>query len=256
MAGFPVARYQRMRRPIGVTGWELRTVASTDQARATLDRTTYLRILDLALSSPDVIGGHVLAFGTERNRVEWAKRLRTFLRFRWLPESYLRHLPDRLDEFEACLQFEADFETAWREAIQPHNTNSPLLLPESSFQPREYAGVWREAAQLDPPGLGGAFQDAFRRLLRQIDGFRKVHRRERYWHDARELKFHDGGARHGRLPAEDEWNWRYSWRIPDGFHYDVTHAKERAFVVSDRDGVQHSVNPKEHLNLDPHGRHI
>jgi hypothetical protein len=252
VAGIPYGKYQPIRgRSLIVAGWDVSIVPSIHAREAILDDTTCDKIEALATASGT--GGHVLAFSTRSDRTQWSDRLRTYLRFRWLHASYLEYLPHRLDVFQARLEVEAGFESEWRRLVQPEDTGSPLLLPECAFTPKEYPKIWKEAAEVDPARPNADPVEALRRVERQIGGFRQIHRREGYWLDQRELRFNFTGPRHGR-PVDDLWYWRYSWRVPDGFHFDVSQAKGREFYIVDRNGVRHTVPAKAYINLDCHGR--
>ena len=89
--------------------------------------------------------------------------------------------------------------------------------------------------------------DAARGLIR---AFVREHGKRSSWIDERRLIFRRG-APHGMygLPA-----WRrqkLGFRLPDGFHFDVTHERDRIFQLSDQEG-----RPREfdaYTNVDPHG---
>src|SRR5207249_6144647 len=73
----------------------------------------------------------------------------------------------------------------------------------------------------------------------------------RRWVDSSNRIFDHTGARHGRPPFPR--GWKYSYRIPDGFHFDVTVLDDRAFVLCDALGANHTADAGGYLNVDPHG---
>jgi len=47
--------------------------------------------------------------------------------------------------------------------------------------------------------------------------------------------------------------WKFSYRLPDGFHYDVKHLEQRRFFIIDAVGMRHPSGAKGYINVDPHG---
>jgi hypothetical protein len=71
------------------------------------------------------------------------------------------------------------------------------------------------------------------------------------WVDSKDRCFDHSQARHG--VAEFPRNWKYSFELTDGFHYDVRHLEGRAFQLYDADGSAHGAERNSYINIDPHG---
>jgi len=71
------------------------------------------------------------------------------------------------------------------------------------------------------------------------------------WIDDRDLIFGRNGSRHADAPFPR--GWKFSYRLPDGFHYDVVHLERRKFSLTDIGGALHITVANGHLNIDPHG---
>jgi hypothetical protein len=78
-------------------------------------------------------------------------------------------------------------------------------------------------------------------------------RKEEYyqWIDDRDLLFGRNGPRHAEAPFPR--GWKFSYRLPDGFHYDIKHLEERKFSITDVAGTLHTTAAKGYINMDPHG---
>src|ERR1019366_3085581 len=98
----------------------------------------------------------------------------------------------------------------------------------------------------DPENIAGA-EKAVREFERVY--LRKAHHYQ--WIDDRDLIFGREGPRHADAPFPREW--KFSYRLPDGFHYDVQHLEQRKFSISDVAGIRHASGVKGYINVDPHG---
>lgn len=251
VAGIPVDPYQHVKKPgILVNGWETALLPSRQRRFAEFDRDLCNRLLKVATGHS--AGAHILGFSQQRERAEWAHALQGHFRFRWINSDYLAFLPNRLDEFVAAVQAEADFERAWRQQLLPQNRNSPLLLPECAFSPRCCDNLWELASSVAPPGDQRDPTAEIGRVVSVLERFRQFHWDNGGWMDEKNLQF-SIGAMHAE-PPEERWYWKYSWRVPDRFHYDVTHVRGREFSVRDLEFKTHRVRAGAHINVDCHGR--
>jgi hypothetical protein len=125
---------------------------------------------------------------------------------------------------------------------------SPLLLPECSFSVgRGHKQLWRHARSYgDQANIEGAVK-AVREFIRVY-----LRKQEHYqWIDDRDLIFGRNGPRHAEAPFPR--GWKFSYRLPDGFHYDIKHIEGRKFSVTDGAGTLHSSAAEGYINIDPHG---
>jgi hypothetical protein len=197
---------------------------------------------------------HILGLSVQRNRQDFADRIRPFFRFRWFDHSLLKYLgrPDPA-EFVRGLSSNLAEESEWAARVKPKDINSPLLLPECSFVPeRKNCELWRHASAYGDSGnISGAekairdFQNTHHRKV-NIANFSSYK-----WVDREDRIYDQDGPRHGLAPFPREW--KYSYRIESRFHFDVTHVDGRQFVLIDASGMQHRVIAGAHLNVDPHG---
>ena len=88
---------------------------------------------------------HVLGFSAQKGRQRLADQIKPYFRFRWFDHLLLKCLgsPDPTAFVEKLASDLAE-ECEWAVRVKPSNTNSPLLLPESSFEPtRRHRDLWR-----------------------------------------------------------------------------------------------------------------
>ncbi len=209
------------------------------------------KIADFADQHADL---HIVGFSEDKNRREVSGRITPYFRFRWFKYELLRLLRSGdptpyLDELQAILSEESE----WTARVKPSAMNSPLLLPQCAFKcERGHGDMWRHAlAYGDMQNIAGA--------EKAIEDFRDTHHRKlafqnysKYaWIDAADRIFDEDGPRHGAAPYPR--NWKFSYKVEPGFHYDVTHERGVRFSVDDFELRSHYVKPGNHLNIDPHG---
>ena len=194
---------------------------------------------------------HILGFSTQKDRGDRMRGVPDCFRFRWCDQlvKLLHYLatPDP-GPFWARLIGELAEEEDWSSRVKPADMGSPLLLPEGSFTVAiGHRDLWRHARSYgDPANIVGA-QKAIRAFSRDYlkkDGHYK-------WIDDRDLVFGRDGPRHADAPFPRAW--KFSYRLPDGFHYDVKHREERKFSITDARGKTHALPVKGYINMDPHG---
>jgi hypothetical protein len=209
------------------------------------------RALTLASEQPDA---HILGFSVQRNRQDFANQIRSYFRFRWFDHGLLRFLGSP-DPSPFVKQFAADLaeEGAWLDRVKPSALDSPLLLPECSFEVvGKHRDLWRHVCSYGDPGnIEGAEKaiQAFWNFYRRRIDFGGA--KQSKWIDRGDRIFNENGERHGIAPFPR--GWKYSYRIQDGFHFDVTCYAQRPFFVYDALGGRTRVHSGEHINLDPHG---
>lgn len=249
IAGIPQKVYQRAKRfEFEVEDWDVQILPSSNKDRPEWTGPFAERVLSLIFDSTG--GGHVLGFGEEGKKEPWTSRLRQHVRFRWLNNKSLYLLTSDPNGFESLLRTEAEFERAWRQEILPRDERSPLLLPECTFSPAGYFQMWSKAAAIAPSAHPSGPQFGLKQVTQQVAGFRDMHRMRDNWLDARELIFSNDEL---HAIAPEQWKWKLSFRVSDGFHYNVNHLKGRSFTVCDLKGTVFRQKSGEHINVDCHG---
>lgn len=198
-------------------------------------------------------GAHILAFSMQKS--EDQRRLKEYLapffRFRWMSGSLLRLVHGDLNSFFTELGQVLDEEETWARSIKPTQSSSPLLLPECSFKvERGFRSPWELGSD-----YGGIerIHSAFEGLLRFEIGHQLARPgHARCWVDRKRRIFDHSGPRHG-IPDSLERQWRFSYQLEEGFHYDVTSQTEREFDLEDETGRLHHVPKGKHINQTPHG---
>ena len=183
-------------------------------------------------------------------RKEVARKLRQFFRFLWLDNRLLFFIPHDIPQFVTGLNAVLEQEEMWAAQVQPKTEASPLVLPECSFgAERSHRDVWE---------LAERFGEArnIRAAALAIDAFHAAYWRatpggSRRWVDSEGRVFEHQGARHYEAPFPRDW--KYSFKLPTGFHYDVNHLGGREFVCRDVQQKSHAVGRERHLNMDAHG---
>lgn len=143
-----------------------------------------------------------------------------------------------------------DFERRWCQTVCPRDLNHPLLLPPPSFEPApKIRNYWKDC-------------DVYRRTEElteannALQAMESLHRKPTdsgtCWLDTRGRRFRVDPARHARTPAERAGaeRFRFCFRVPVGFHFDVDHNRLQEFLLTDRSGKAHKVR---RANVDPWG---
>lgn len=221
------------------------------RSEAEISQAMVKQVQDIAAQHDDT---HIFGFSSLSNRQSFANQLNPYFRFRWFDHSLLKCLGSP-DPTPFVKTFASDLaeESEWATRVKPADHRSPLLLPESSFVPApKHRELWRHArAYGDPLNIIGA--------EKAISGFSNAHHRKVVrpgfhsykWVDESDRIYDSDGQRHGIAPPPR--GWKYSFRIESGFHFDVTHAGGRPFVLTDAIGSQNRVSAGSYLNVDPHG---
>ena len=200
-----------------------------------------------------------LGFSAERNRDEVAAAIRPYFRFRWFDHLVLPVLdtpaPTR---FIAILASALGEEREWAEGVRPASDSDALLLPESSFVcSGAHSRMWAKAEAYGSPDSVSAAEKAitafgqryYRRI--QFQTYGQPLRSQYKWMDNRRIVFDENGARHGIAPAPR--GWKYSYRVEEGFHYDVSKLDRTKFTIKDAEGKTHNIANNDYINLEVHG---
>lgn len=199
----------------------------------------------------DLGGAHVLGLSKQDGAVRKAigREIRPYFRFLWLKSTLLSkaHSPDLLiGDLNAVLEQEE----TWAISIRPTSVASALLLPSTCFVvDRAFESIWEEAEESGNSAMFGAVE-------RRLDAFRarywnKVSNKGSLWVDSVQKIFDHTGPRHADAPSPRDY--KYSYPIPSGFHYDVSHLDRRAFRILDNERNEQRVTANGYINVDPHG---
>jgi hypothetical protein len=116
-----------------------------------------------------------------------------------------------------------------------------IVLPECSFGASGgHKNLWRHArsygGEANIEGATKAVREFERTYLRKQEHYQ--------WIDDRDLIFGRNAARHADAPFPR--GWKFSCRLPDGFHYDLTNLEKRTFSLTDIGG---SVTPRQQTDI-------
>jgi hypothetical protein len=202
---------------------------------------------------------HVLGFSAERDRDNVAAQIRPYFRFRWFDHTTL-HAFDTPDSspFVTLLSSVLTEEFEWAERVKPRSHSDALLLPEPCFAcSSAHYQMWSKAkaygATDSVPAAEKAisgFEHTYNQRI-QFQTYGQPPRSQYKWMDDRRLVFDENGPRHGIAPVPRAW--KYSYRLEDGFHYDVSKQNRAEFKITDVEGRIHSVVNNGYINLEAHG---
>ena len=253
IAGIPIAADTRLgralRRGLKFRGdWEIRRIRSHSRSSPGVSPTNVTALLE-AVADPDVVT--LLMFtrdGEEKQRLR--PSFEPFFRIIWPRRGLLQLLHSDVGEFIKEVNSLLQCEEEWTSKVKPQDHRSPLVLPECSFVASvNNRRVWRLALEFgDTNRIEGASR-AIGKFWR--DHYTDVENTGRRWIDSDDRVFDHTGPSHGK--AQFPRNWKFSYALPQGFHFDVTHRDGRAFGMIDCHVTRHVVAGNGYLNVDPHG---
>ena len=240
IAGIPHGLYKRVREKPACHGWRVQVIPAHPKQAGL--RSIWNRVMRDADDS-DADGVHLLlAHHRDDERSEFERMVCGSYRVIWISRELSRRYGT--GEFKEEIRAALQFEDRWRATIRPA-IDSPLLLPETAFSASEpVIDMWRRAKKVCQE------RDGLDAVQKVVGRFKRLHRKETIWRDTRELDFSRGPSHGGRhLPK-----WRrckFTFNLPDGYHFDVKHRAGRPLHVSDEAGTtRHFI---EYTNIDPHG---
>jgi hypothetical protein len=245
VAGLGLEFYGAFRRyePV-VENWRVRVVPSR---RRPSDLGSCMPELEAILASDtaNAEGAHIVAFHSFRSEKEGLKaRLTPTVRLIWSGQEHAamfgRH------EFDQVLSALLAIEEVWRNEVRPPDVRSALLLPRNIFEAiPPFNEIWGRAIDSRTAGEIGDTRERVRRFHEKYyDKGRYTDRNSLEFLPPKPTKWHGF-----HVP----WNQRhkYTFRIPEGFHYDVKHCDEARFsLTSTNEGPRSFV---EYANVDPYG---
>jgi hypothetical protein len=223
-----------------VAGWNLIMVNSRSE-RADLSN-SWEEVQELANNA--VISAHIFSFHTSiEGRERFEKDVYSRHRLVWLEKEMLSYYGN--PEFNEELQRLANFESEWCSRVRPNAPNECLILPESTFSPNKaFRDTWKRSQRVR---INFDNLDSIESLL---NSFRQDHMKNDTWLDRRELVFNYKGERHAF--SKRHWQWKFTYLLPHGFHFDVRHQKENHhFTLVDCAGISRQFTT--YTNVDPHG---
>lgn len=234
------------RDPAGVAGWTPAILFGSVNGQHQIGREQVDELLQLA---EEHNGAHIFGLSAQKTRNEIEDLIRPHFRFRWFDPSPVG-LVARGDEgsLVAALSTALEEEDYWLANVKPNDPASPLALPEIFGCQKALADTWRLAESYNNRGH---LETAAKRIAkftnahrRRVDGFNNTP-----WESDDGWIWDDDGERHGN-PAFP-MDWKYSLRLPDGFHFDVSPKGKGKAFFTDRFGRRHTF--KTHLNITSHG---
>ena len=229
--------------------WEVIYVAARRNTPEILEQDVHMLMEQASEYAHPHIIGISKQDGSIRQRV--ARQIKEYFRFRWLNNRVLSFLGNDFRGFVVSINDVLAEEEVWGDAVQPQDLRSPLLLPRMCFDcSAPHRDLWALSEQY---GDVGNIEHA----ATAIDRFRSSHFVQvetglpRRWVDAANKIFDHTGERHASAPFPR--NWKYSYQLEDGFHYDVADKNRRAFNFRDCYSFNHAVRANGYLNVDPHG---
>lgn len=194
-------------------------------------------------------GAHIFGVSTLSTRGEVEERIRPHFRFRWLDAKPVGLVGsgDEATLITALSQALVE-ENYWLNNVKPKDSASPLALPDIFTCQKDLKDIWRLSQSYNNQGH---LEAAVKRIAkftsyhrRRIDGFKNTP-----WHADDDWIWEDDGERHGN--PDFPMDWKFSLKLPDGFHFDVSAEVKGKTHFTDRRGKRHVF--KKHLNVTAHG---
>lgn len=194
-------------------------------------------------------GAHIFGVSTMKTRDQAERRIRPYFRFRWFEARPIALVGAGNDAalIDALGQTLTE-EEYWFKNVKPKNSASPLALPDIFTCQRELADIWRLSQSYNNQGH---LEAAAKRIVRftnyhrrRVDGYRNTP-----WHADDDWIWDDDGERHGN--PSFPMDWKYSMKLPDGFHFDVSAKAKGKTHFTDTYGKRHVY--KTHVNVTSHG---
>lgn len=234
-------------------GWDSLTFHSRFPNQSVLEITQVAKVLDAA---GKYSGGHVFGVSTDRDRVTVERHIRPHFRFRWISHSAIALTGQRdFGPLIAELEQAVVEEQAWIDNVKPQSTASPLVLPGKLFKAKgEFANLWTRCeayGDINAIRAAGVLVEKFTAEFRKSIASNKDEKTP--WVDLDDWVWKDDGEQHGA--AIFPKNWKYSWEVPEKFHFDVMPKNTRTKThFIDVNGVLHKL-PKasKYMNITVHG---
>ena len=243
IAGIPLGVYQRTQQPLSYDGWDVQTIPSQNHRKCDFEgisKRVLARVDEAETSTHD--GVHLFVVHDGR-RARFKEDLRSkCYRVVWFPPTVARRYGQ--PEFDKELGDLLAFESAWRTHVRP-SVDSPLLLPEGQFatdgSTKDMWGrVYGVAQKKDDLGA----------VAKTVSRFRRRHHHQRGWRDTAALVF-VSQERHGTHGLCAWRRRKFTFALPEGFHFNVAHEQGRRFELASAGGARASYS--SHANVDAYG---
>jgi len=157
-------------------------------------------------------GLHILAFHSDiGSRQKYRAELMPYHRLRFLDTALMREWGR--PPFRHSIDVAVAFEALWREHIRPTTNSHPLLLPAEHFRMTQTSRLlWQRSAE---PQSEADIADIAASLM----SFCNECLFEQEYCDLDGNRFQYKGPFHAQPQGRDDW--RFTYRMPNGFHYDV-----------------------------------
>lgn len=252
LVGFPEKLTKQMKAALKdepCHGWDIKFLPGRNKNKAEIDK----RDLDkIFMKAADVGGAHIIGFHQVGESNVIARQIRPFFRFRKGDCGLLWSVADSGEKFCEHIQKALAEELEWRNHIKPINKSSPLVLPQDVFTALpSFQTLWGDSEMFNRE------IEYFQNLAKKIDQFATTHTKfykpnhPSFMVDRAGLVWKDAGPNHATPPFP--LDWKYSYQLEPGFHFDVEHQQGKAFVLKDINGTAHSIKSGAHVNIDPHG---
>lgn len=200
-----------------------------------------------AVHALDHDGAHILCFEAdysyEDTRTKYESTVGRRHRLLWMDPSIVKYFGDQV--FEDRLRPVVDFEDEWRGKIRPAGVASPLFLPETCFEPKSQVSshIWERSYKVRRN------VDDINAVKALVPRFRREHYQDGYWEDNRKLQFRRDPSDH--VTTLPDHQWKFTFQLPRGFHFDVMHPRGQGFHLRDPAGQNWFFDT--HANVDCHG---
>ena len=220
--------------------WNVKFIGSKSQRSPDL-RSCWNAVISVAAEDKD--GAHIFAYhNRESDYPSFNADMRDRFRLVWMRRETLNHFGSA--QYSENLQALVDFEVQWRKMLRPRSVSEPSLLPETAFSPIRCKDMWERIRSINLK------RDNLDRVVKLISHFRETHYRRGFWQDEKGLQFKRAPESHGPFPPYGRI--KFSFKVPEGFHYNVQNARHnRGFTVIDAEGQVQPFN--KYTNIDCHG---
>ena len=227
-------------------GWVPKIFAGSKNAQHDISSSQVDDLLRLAAASD---GAHIFGLSTSKLRSEVDELIKPHFRFRWMDARIVGPIGggNEVPLIDGIKDVLAE-ESLWNSRVRPQEFGSPLVLPEIFGCDRFMCQIWRLSQSYNNIGHLHA---AIERVANFAPKYRKriSENSKTAWVADDDWIWDDNGTRHGKpsFPLD----WKFSFKLPDGFHFDVSPRGKGKTHFQDKDGKRHTFN--KHLNVTAHG---
>jgi len=201
-------------------------------------------------------GAHIFGVSIDRQRSIIESQIKPYFRFRWIDQPVVAQTGQRnFEPLIADLERALLEEDAWISNVKPKGPASPLALPGNLFKTKgEFTNLWiccEGYGDIRAIEATGALVDRFTAFYRKPIDAKKNEKTP--WIDHDNWVWKDDGEEHGSAPFPK--NWKYSWAVPEKFHFDVMpkNPKTKTHFI-DIHGNSHKLpTGSKYMNVTVHG---